>query len=129
MLVTRNAPEQDLWNGDVGLVDAEHPRRRGGVEVRPRREGLDQRLVAHLDIVAPAAPAADSDLSGMTVVFTGTLDRMTRAEAKARAEEHARLIEQERLLAQRALDMQRMEDAQAAKSRGILNWVPRTRSD
>jgi len=35
----------------------------------------------------PAAPrAADSAISGLTVVFTGTLERMTRAEAKARAE-------------------------------------------
>jgi len=32
------------------------------------------------------APAASSPISGKTVVFTGTLTRMTRAEAKARAE-------------------------------------------
>jgi DNA ligase (NAD+) len=39
-----------------------------------------------LRISAPEAPAADSDLTGKTIVFTGTLERMTRAEAKARAE-------------------------------------------
>jgi DNA ligase (NAD+) len=34
-----------------------------------------------------AAPrGADSPVAGKTVVFTGTLTRMTRAEAKARAE-------------------------------------------
>ena len=33
-----------------------------------------------------AAQAADSELAGKTVVFTGTLETMTRPEAKARAE-------------------------------------------
>ncbi len=33
-----------------------------------------------------AAPAAASPISGKTVVLTGTLDSMTRGEAKARAE-------------------------------------------
>jgi DNA ligase (NAD+) len=42
--------------------------------------------VAHLDILPPEARATDSDISGKTVVFTGSLERMTRAEAKARAE-------------------------------------------
>jgi DNA ligase (NAD+) len=36
--------------------------------------------------VAPAIAAGDSPLQGKTVVFTGTLTRMGRAEAKARAE-------------------------------------------
>lgn len=48
--------------------------------------GAIERLVAHLT-VEPATPrATDSPVAGLTVVFTGTLERMTRAEAKARAE-------------------------------------------
>ncbi|MEE8171947.1 MAG: BRCT domain-containing protein, partial [Alphaproteobacteria bacterium] len=39
-----------------------------------------------LEITPFEAPAATSPVSGKTVVFTGTLSRMSRAEAKARAE-------------------------------------------
>ncbi|MGK7755036.1 MULTISPECIES: NAD-dependent DNA ligase LigA [unclassified Roseovarius] len=50
------------------------------------RESID-RLIAHLDIEEAAAPSTDgSPVAGKTVVFTGTLEKMTRAEAKARAE-------------------------------------------
>ncbi len=43
-------------------------------------------LRQHLTVVAPDAPASDSPVAGKTVVFTGTLEKMTRAEAKTRAE-------------------------------------------
>ena len=50
------------------------------------RASID-RLVAQLDIADAARPDTDgSPVAGKTVVFTGTLERMTRAEAKARAE-------------------------------------------
>lgn len=50
------------------------------------RESID-RLVAHLDVQEAAKPqTGGSPVAGKTVVFTGTLERMTRAEAKARAE-------------------------------------------
>ena len=50
------------------------------------RASID-RLAALLTPLAPAARAIDgSPVAGKTVVFSGTLERMTRAEAKARAE-------------------------------------------
>ena len=50
------------------------------------RDGID-RLVAHLTIQDAEKPKTDgSPIAGQTLVFTGTLERMSRAEAKARAE-------------------------------------------
>ena len=43
-------------------------------------------LVAELTILPPERPAETSAISGKTIVFTGTLTRMSRAEAKAKAE-------------------------------------------
>ena len=54
---------------------------------QPRERASIDRLVAHLDIEPEAAPnTAGSLVAGKIVVFTGTLEKMTRAEAKARAE-------------------------------------------
>jgi DNA ligase (NAD+) len=50
------------------------------------RASID-RLVAHLTVQEAERPRTEgSPVAGKTVVFTGTLERMTRAEAKARAE-------------------------------------------
>jgi DNA ligase (NAD+) len=50
------------------------------------RASID-RLVAELEVEPAEAPkTADSALAGKTIVFTGNLETMTRAEAKARAE-------------------------------------------
>ncbi|MEO1275444.1 MAG: NAD-dependent DNA ligase LigA, partial [Pseudomonadota bacterium] len=49
--------------------------------------GSIDRLIAHLEVLPPEArPIDDSPVAGKTVVFTGSLEKMTRAEAKARAE-------------------------------------------
>ncbi|MEM7765972.1 MAG: NAD-dependent DNA ligase LigA [Pseudomonadota bacterium] len=42
-------------------------------------------LLQEVTIIPAEAPAGDSPVSGKTVVFTGTLEQMTRDEAKARA--------------------------------------------
>jgi DNA ligase (NAD+) len=67
--------------GDVlaaSVVNAFHQRR--------ERASID-RLVAHLDVEASRRAVVESPVAGKTVVFTGTLEKMTRAEAKSRAEE------------------------------------------
>ncbi|APX90910.1 DNA ligase (NAD(+)) LigA [Brevirhabdus pacifica] len=52
-----------------------------------RERASIERLVAELEVEAVAAPdPGDSVVAGKTVVFTGKLERMTRAEAKSRAE-------------------------------------------
>lgn len=49
------------------------------------RAAID-RLTAHLEILPAEKRQTDSPVAGMTVVFTGSLEKMTRAEAKATAE-------------------------------------------
>uniref|UniRef100_UPI00356A9FBA NAD-dependent DNA ligase LigA n=1 Tax=Phaeovulum sp. TaxID=2934796 RepID=UPI00356A9FBA len=53
---------------------------------QPAEVAAIDRLAAQLTIESAAPRAANSAISGKTIVFTGTLERMTRAEAKARAE-------------------------------------------
>jgi DNA ligase (NAD+) len=45
-----------------------------------------ERLAAQVQILEAEKPRADSAIAGKTVVFTGTLEKMTRDEAKASAE-------------------------------------------
>ncbi|MEZ5715166.1 MAG: NAD-dependent DNA ligase LigA [Paracoccaceae bacterium] len=51
----------------------------------PERAAIDE-LRAMLTPLPPEARATESPVAGKTLVFTGTLEKMTRAEAKARAE-------------------------------------------
>lgn len=60
------------------LVDALHSYNAERAEV--------DRLMKFLTILPIKAAATESPVAGKTVVFTGTLEKMTRAEAKARAE-------------------------------------------
>ncbi|WP_246082494.1 NAD-dependent DNA ligase LigA [Rubellimicrobium rubrum] len=50
------------------------------------RAAID-RLVPHLRIQNPPPRTATSAIAGLTIVFSGSLERMTRAEAKSRAEQ------------------------------------------
>jgi DNA ligase (NAD+) len=52
----------------------------------PAERAAIDALVSQLDPQPVEKPKGDSAIAGKTVVFTGTLERMTRAEAKARAE-------------------------------------------
>ena len=52
----------------------------------PRNVTALDELAAQLAIQDAAAPARESALGGKTIVFTGSLESMTRPEAKARAE-------------------------------------------
>jgi DNA ligase (NAD+) len=53
----------------------------------PTERAAFDALIAELTtIIPPELPKSDSSVAGKTVVFTGTLEKMTRAEAKAQAE-------------------------------------------
>ncbi|WP_439122221.1 NAD-dependent DNA ligase LigA [Marivita sp.] len=82
-------PENDAWDGLIGIDGI------GKVVatslVSSFAQGAERasinRLVAHLDVQEAERPQTEgSPVAGKTVVFTGSLERMTRAEAKARAE-------------------------------------------
>lgn len=48
--------------------------------------GVLDRLLAQVTVLDADGPTSDSPVAGKTVVFTGTLDRLTRDEAKAMAQ-------------------------------------------
>ena len=52
----------------------------------PTRRGIVERLTGEVTILDAEKPRANSAVAGKTVVFTGSLERMTRDEAKASAE-------------------------------------------
>jgi DNA ligase (NAD+) len=77
------------WD-DLNAIDGVGPVLAGSVVDffhEPANRAAIERLVGALAVQDVAAPAtAGSPVARKTVVFTGTLERMTRAEAKARAE-------------------------------------------
>lgn len=88
-VVAANDPESAAY-GDLLSIDGV-----GAVMVQSLINAMNQpaerasidRLIAQLEIQDVEKPdTADSPVAGKTVVFTGSLERMTRAEAKARAE-------------------------------------------
>ncbi|MEM7471090.1 MAG: NAD-dependent DNA ligase LigA [Pseudomonadota bacterium] len=81
--------ESTAWQDLIGIDGV------GGVMARsltesfaqPRERAAIDRLIAQLDVQdMPKRDTASSPVAGKTLVFTGTLEKMTRAEAKARAE-------------------------------------------
>jgi DNA ligase (NAD+) len=84
----------DGMKADNALEELQHIEGVGGVVAeaihdffaeKHNRDALS-RLLKWLTVTPMAAPSKTSPVSGKTVVFTGTLEKMTRAEAKARAE-------------------------------------------
>ncbi len=79
---------------DDALEELQHIEGIGGVVAEAIHDFFDEphnlkalgRLLDWLTVTDMAAPAQSSPVSGKTVVFTGTLEKMTRQEAKARAE-------------------------------------------
>jgi DNA ligase (NAD+) len=69
---------------DIGLTVAEAVK--DFFDEPHNREALDHLLEQVTVTPVAAARAADSPVAGKTVVFTGSLEKMTRQEAKARAE-------------------------------------------
>ncbi len=51
----------------------------------PHNQDMLSSLLAEVEIADAEAPASESEVSGKTIVFTGTLEKMTRDEAKSRA--------------------------------------------
>ncbi|MAN65788.1 NAD-dependent DNA ligase LigA [uncultured Hyphomonas sp.] len=54
-------------------------------EAEPHNREMLSALLEEITVEAEKAAASDSPVAGKTIVFTGTLERMTRDEAKARA--------------------------------------------
>ena len=52
----------------------------------PHNRDVVERLRREIEVVDFVAPEMDSPIAGKTIVFTGTMERMSRREAKARAE-------------------------------------------
>ena len=52
----------------------------------PENRRVVEELLSHVDVRPVERAASDTPVAGKTVVFTGTLERMTRDEAKAMAE-------------------------------------------
>ncbi|MGE0739875.1 MAG: NAD-dependent DNA ligase LigA [Hyphomonadaceae bacterium] len=82
----KQAPGEDFLElariDGVGPVAADHL---VGFFSEPHNTDALKRLLNHVRVQDQARAATSSKVSGLTVVFTGTLEKMTRDEAKARA--------------------------------------------
>ena len=83
------APDIEAWNELLNIDGVGAVMAAAVVEFFAEPKNLESlaRLTERLTIVDAEQPqATDSPVAGKTVVFTGTLEQMSRAEAKARAE-------------------------------------------
>lgn len=82
----RTGPEWEELLGIDGVGEVMAQTLVASFAQQAERQSIDA-LVAQLDVQDATKPKTEgSPVAGLTVVFTGTLEKMTRAEAKARAE-------------------------------------------
>jgi DNA ligase (NAD+) len=98
-LLARNfhslGPFVDAMESDAAVAELDAIESIGDVMAQAIKDFFDEkhnrdalkRLLEHIEVVDVAAPkTSGSAVAGKTIVFTGTLEKMTRNEAKARAE-------------------------------------------
>ena len=81
--------ENEAWNALVDIDGVGHVLAKSVVQAfqNEHERAMIDRLIAELDVQDAVAPeVSDNPVAGKTLVFTGTLEKMSRAEAKARAE-------------------------------------------
>lgn len=81
-------PTSAAWNDLIAIDQMGEKTARSLVEnlTEPRQRAMIERLCSKLVIEPLELPKQTAPISGKIVVFTGSLEKMTRAEAKARAE-------------------------------------------
>ncbi len=86
--MTTIEPGNEAWNDLTGIDGMGEVAPQALIEFfrEPHNREIVDALEKHLTILDAEKRAADSPVSGKTVVFTGSLTRITRSEAKARAE-------------------------------------------
>ena len=88
-MVDATAKDGAAWDELIGIDGVGGVMAASVVEAfaQPQERAAIDRLIAQLDVQdMPKRDTSSSPVAGKTVVFTGTLEKMTRAEAKARAE-------------------------------------------
>ena len=90
-MMTALYPDADLLAAHAALVDIDQIGAAMADDIisffsTPDLYQIVQKLLGVVTVLPPDRPVNNSPVSGKTIVFTGTLENMSRAEAKAKAE-------------------------------------------
>ena len=90
-MMTALNPDADLLAAHAALVDIDQIGAAMADDIisffsTPDLYQIVQKLLDVVSVLTPDRPVNNSPVSGKTIVFTGTLENMSRAEAKAKAE-------------------------------------------
>ena len=90
-MMTALNPDADLLAAHAALVDVDQIGAAMADDIisffsTPDLYQIVQKLLDVVSVLPPDRPVNNSPVSGKTIVFTGTLENMSRAEAKAKAE-------------------------------------------